>query len=130
MTKANQRPSFEEAGLVSFGGSEEDLHDDSLSLMASEGEDWSGLVIDPAPPSQSSKSDARASTDAEVLHVLPRAVEELGLDWSSPEEPTRSRLDEWFLPGHQQDPHQRSVLFFPEVHDELTKSWKSFRCSR
>lgn len=47
-TKTDQRPSLEAAGLVSFGGSEED-NDDSLSFSASEGQDWSGSTIDPAP---------------------------------------------------------------------------------
>ncbi|KAK2870907.1 hypothetical protein Q8A67_023434 [Cirrhinus molitorella] len=46
-------------------------------------------------------------------------------EWSPPEEPSRSRLDEWFLPGHRQVPRQRSWPFFPEVHDEITKSWRA-----
>ncbi|KAL0204601.1 hypothetical protein M9458_002619, partial [Cirrhinus mrigala] len=47
--------------------------------------------------------------------VLTRAVDELGLEWSPPEESSRSHLDEWFLPGHHQAPCQRASLFFPEV---------------
>ncbi len=35
---------------------------------------------------------------------------------------TRSHLDEWFLPGSHQAPRQRASPFFPEVHDEITKS--------
>ncbi|XP_059360387.1 taste receptor type 1 member 1-like [Carassius carassius] len=48
-------------------------------------------------------------------------------NWSGPppEGPTRSRLDEWYLPGRRQAPRQRSAPFFPEVHDELTKSWRA-----
>lgn len=36
------------------------------------------------------------------------------MEWSAPEEPARSCLDEWFLkPGHhQQAPRQRSASFF------------------
>ncbi len=60
---------------------------------------------------------------------MTKAVNELGLKWSPPEEPSRSRLDEWFLPGRHQAPHQRSS-FFPEVHDELTKSWRATYLSR
>ncbi len=45
--------------------------------------------------------------DAELFRVLSKAVEELGLEWSPPEEPSRSRLDEWFLPGRRQAPQQR-----------------------
>ncbi len=60
-----------------------------------------------------------------MLTPLSKAVEELGLEWSPPEEPSRSRLDEWFLPGRRQAPQQRPSPFFPEVHDELTRSWRS-----
>lgn len=49
-------------------------------------------------------SDFRAGLDAELFCVLSKAVEELGMEWSAPEEPTRSCLDERFL-------------LFPEVHD-------------
>lgn len=47
------------------------------------------------------------SYDSELIRVLTKAINELGLDWSAPEEPTRSHLDEWFLqPGRwQQAPH-------------------------
>ncbi len=68
---------------------------------------------------------AKAGMDAELFRVLSKAVEELGLEWSPPEEPSRSRLDEWFLPGRRQAPQQRPSPFFPEVHDELTRSWRS-----
>ncbi|ROK16092.1 hypothetical protein DPX16_22710 [Anabarilius grahami] len=63
--------------------------------------------------------------DAELFRILSKAVEELDLEWAPPEEPSRSRLDEWFLPGRRQAPRQRSAPFFPEVHEELTKSWRA-----
>ncbi len=56
---------------------------------------------------------------------LSNAVEELGLEWSLPEEPSHSRLDEWFLPERRQAPRQRASSFFPEVHDKITKSWRA-----
>ncbi|KAI2647691.1 Gamma-glutamyl phosphate reductase [Labeo rohita] len=62
-------------------------------------------------------------TDAELFRILSKDVEELDLEWSPPEKPTRGCLDEWFLPGRHQAPHQRASPFFPEVHDEITKSW-------
>lgn len=43
--------------------------------------------------------DARTSVDTELIRVLSKAVEELGLEWSAPEEPSRSHLDKWLLPG-------------------------------
>ncbi len=122
-SQPDQRPSASASDLVSFGGSEEELADDSMSLAASDAEELSGSVTDPALLPSSAPSPAKAGTDAELLRVLSKAVEELGLEWSPPEEPSSSRLDEWFLPGRRQAPHQRSSPFFPEVHDELTRSW-------
>ncbi len=97
---------------------------DSLSLTASDAEEFSGSISDPALLPTSSSRSARPRTDAELVRVLTKAVSELGLEWSPPEEPSHSRLDEWFLPGCQQAPRQCSPPFFPEVHDELTKSWR------
>ncbi len=104
--------------------------DDSLSLAASDAEELSGSVTDPALLPPSSSRSARPRTDDELVRVMSNAVGELGLEWSPPEEPSRSRLDEWFLPGRQQAPRQRSSPFFPEVHDELTKSWRAPYSSR
>ncbi len=56
---------------------------------------------------------------------MAKAVNELGLEWSPPEDPSRSMLNEWFLPGRRQALCQRLSPFFPEVHDELTKSWRA-----
>ncbi len=54
----------------------------------------------------------------------------LGLDWSPPEKPSRSRLDEWFLPRRRQTPRQRASPFFLEDHDEITRSWRAPYSSR
>ncbi len=111
--------------LVSFGGSDDELADDSMSLVASDAEELSGSVTDPAPSGLPAPSAAKAGMDAELFRVLSKAIEELGLEWSPPEEPSHSRLDEWFLPGRRQAPQQRPSPFFPEVHNELTRSWRS-----
>ncbi len=58
-----------------------------------------------------------------LFRVMTKAVNELRLEWSLPEEPSRSRLDEWILPGSHLALSQRSSPFFLKVHDELTKSW-------
>ncbi len=121
----DQRPSASVSDLVSFGGSDDELADDSMSLVASDAEELWGSVTDPAPSGLPAPSAAKAGMDAELFHVLSKAVEELGLEWSPPEEPSRSRLDEWFLPGRRQAPQHRPSPFFPEVHDELTRSWRS-----
>ncbi len=96
-----------------------------MSLVASDAEELWGSVTDPAPSGLPAPSAAKAGMDAELFRVLSKAVEELGLEWSPPEEPSRSCLDEWFLPGRRQAPQHRPSPFFPEVHDELTRSWRS-----
>ncbi len=128
-TQPEQRPSAVASDMISFGGSDDEM-DDSLSLAATDGEELSGSVIDPALLPPSSSRSARPRTDEELVRVMKRAVNELGLEWYPSEEPSRSRLDEWFLPGRQQAPRQRSSPFFPEVHDELTKSWRAPYSSR
>ncbi len=45
----DQRPSASVSDLVSFGGSDDELADDSMSLVASDAEELSGSVTDPCP---------------------------------------------------------------------------------
>ncbi len=90
-----------------------------LSLAASDTEELSGSVTDPALLPSS------ASHNARLIRVMTKGVNELGLKWSPSEEPSRRWLDEWFLLGHHQPVRQRSFPFFPEVHNELTKSWRA-----
>ncbi|ROL50609.1 hypothetical protein DPX16_23879 [Anabarilius grahami] len=124
-SRPEQRPSADASDFVSFGGSDDELPDDSVSLAASEPEHWVGESDDPAPLPLLEPIDHSAGMDAELFRVLSKAVEELDLEWALLEEPSRSRLDEWFLPGRRQAPRQRSASFFPEVHEELAKSWRA-----
>ncbi len=57
--------------------------------------------------------------DEKLIRGLTKAVNELWFEWFSPEEPYRSRLDNWFLPGRHQALCQRSSPYFPEVNDEI-----------
>ncbi|KAL0191955.1 hypothetical protein M9458_010251, partial [Cirrhinus mrigala] len=61
---------------------------------------WGGSDGEPEalPPSQ----PARLKPDAELIHVLYKAVADLGLKWLVPEKPAHGLLDEWFLPGRRQ----------------------------
>lgn len=52
-----------------------------------------------------------------LLRILTKAVEDVGLEWSVPAEPSRSVL-------------QRPAPFFPEVHEELSKTWKPPQSAR
>ncbi len=105
--------------LVSFGAP----LDDRMSIATSEGEsDQSrddGSV--PLPPSGRS---AVPDSDPEMVAMLARAAESVGLEWRPPPCPEPSRLDDWFLGvarAGSQGP--TPVPFFPEVHDELTGTW-------
>ncbi len=69
----DQRPSASVSDLVSFGGSDDELADDSMSLVASDAEELSGSVTDPAPSGLPVPSAAKAGMDAELFRVLPSA---------------------------------------------------------
>ncbi|KAL0170996.1 hypothetical protein M9458_035592, partial [Cirrhinus mrigala] len=52
--------------------------------------------------------------------------QEIGLEWVPPPRPEPSRLNDCFLGNsHDSRPRSSPVPFFPEVHEELTKSWKA-----
>ncbi len=89
-TQHNQRPSAAASDMISFGVSDKEL-DDSLSLAASESEE-NHSVTDPALLPSSASHNARLRADEELIRVMAKAVNELGLEWSPPEEPPRSRL--------------------------------------
>ncbi|XDV18175.1 hypothetical protein PO909_023928 [Leuciscus waleckii] len=127
---ASPRASFSESTVSFLGGQrlaavetmERDvMEDDSCSLLASGREEWLGSIPDPAPSTQ--ESSVRASVDAELLRLLTKAVEDLGLEWTTPQEPVPNRLDGCFLTGHRSTTVSRPALFLPELHDELSRSW-------
>ncbi len=89
-SQPDQHPSASASDLVLFGGSDEEQNDDSMSLAASDAEELSGSVADPALLPSSTPSAAKAGLDAELLRILSKSVEELGLEWSPPEEPSRT----------------------------------------
>ncbi len=65
-----------------------------------------------------------AAPDLELTAMLARAAVSIGLEVNRPPSPELSRLDDWFLgAGHGSQPRSTPVPFFPEVHEELTKSW-------
>ncbi len=106
---------------VSFGAPP----DDQMSIAASEGElslsgDDNSAVLSP------SGVVALSEPDPEMTAMLSRANENVGLLWNPPPRPNPSSLDEWFLGGGRAgSQHPPPVPFFPEVHEELTRSWKA-----
>lgn len=61
-----------------------------MSLAASACGEWANSGDDSAPPPLKETCDVRPSVDLELMRVLTKAVQELGLDWSAQEEPARS----------------------------------------
>ncbi len=124
---ADLRPSSDAQDVVSFGaieGNEEEV--DAISVAASAREEWSNSPLDYTAPHGSDAGD-RHHSDVELLSVLSKAVDELGLEWAPPAEPARSRLDEWYLQSDRgrKDTLRRPGPFFPEVHDEIKKLWNA-----
>ncbi len=78
--------------LVSFGAP----IDDRMSNATSEGEsDQSG--DDGSVPLPPSGRSAVPDSDPEMVAMLARAAESVGLEWRPPPCPEPSRLDDWFL---------------------------------
>ncbi len=99
--------------------------DDQMSIAASEGEPSLSGDDDPAalPPLG---VVVLSEPDPEITTMLSRATENVGLMWNPLPRPDPSRLDEWFLGGGRTCSQRPPLVpFFPEVHEELTRSWKA-----
>ncbi len=68
---------------------------------------------------------ALPESDPELTAMLSRATESIGLHYRPPPSPERSRLDDWFLGAQAKSRQPPPVPFFPEVHEEVTKSWRA-----
>lgn len=63
-------------------------------------------------------------SDPEMIAMLSRAAKSVGLAWNPPTCPEHSRLDDWFLRATRVGSQcPAPVPFFPEVHEEITRSW-------
>ncbi|XP_057179662.1 uncharacterized protein LOC130547610 [Triplophysa rosa] len=69
---------------------------------------------------------AQEEADVEMSAMLSRAAVCIGLECTPVPLPQRSRLDTWFL-GSERDskPRPTPIPFFPEVHEELAKTWNA-----
>ncbi len=72
-TQHDQRPSEAASNMISFGVSDNEL-DDSLSLVASDAEELSGSVTDPALLPSFASCNARLRADEEFIRVMTKAV--------------------------------------------------------
>ncbi len=61
-----------------------------------------------------------------------KAVQELDLAWNPPEEPAKSKLDSWYFRSSrcQVDNENVGSVFFPDVHDQLVKTWPAPQSAR
>ncbi len=107
------------APSISFGAPPEDRMSIAASgygLTSSEDEGSAGL--------HPSGVVATTAPDPELTAMLARAAVSIGLEVNRLPSPEPSRLDDWFLgAGRGSQPRSSPVPFFPEVHEELTKSW-------
>ncbi|KAL0149603.1 hypothetical protein M9458_055130, partial [Cirrhinus mrigala] len=88
-----------------------------------------GLTPDEADGSAVQTPPAAAAlseSEAELAAMLLRAAKSIDLEVPKAPSPERSRLDDWFL-GSRSDvpPRSTPVPFFPEVLEELTKTWRA-----
>ncbi len=104
---------------ISFGAPA----DDGVSVTASGDELGSGEDDSAALPP--SGRVALPESDPELTAMLSRAAESIGLHYRRPPSPERSRLDDWFLGAQAERRQPPPVPFFPEVHEEVTRSWKA-----
>ncbi|RXN34619.1 dynein heavy chain axonemal-like protein [Labeo rohita] len=116
-TKASLHPSYDAWYVVSFGAAEDEVDDDAMSTAASDSGDWSTCQESEASHSE----EPPAPIDEELVKILSEAVQDVGLDWSPPEQPNKNRLDMQY----QVAAPQRPAPFFPEVHEEISLSWRS-----
>ncbi|KAI2647969.1 Tyrosine recombinase slr0733 [Labeo rohita] len=104
---------------ISFGAPQEI----EMSAAASEGE--SDDEADDSAGRYPSAVAAPSETDAELSAMLLRAAKEIGLEVPKTPPAGPSRLDDWFLGGGSPP-----VPFFPEVHEELVRTWRAPHSSR
>ncbi len=115
------RPPSNSEGFVAFGHEE---GDEAMSISASEKDGWAG-----SEPEQLGSSEP-SGLQEELMRVLSKAVQELELTWNPPEEPVRSKLDSWYFRSTRKADARTSVPFFPDVHEQLVKTWSAPQSAR
>lgn len=99
---------------VSFGAPA----DLQISIVTTEGDLESSGDSAALPPSE---RIALPEPDPELATMLSWAAKRVGVECPEP-----SRLDDWFLGAARSgSQHPAPVPFFPEVHEEVIRSWKT-----
>lgn len=76
--------------IISFSAAGDDSFSEDMSLTASK-KDLAKT------PEERSEVERPTAFQDELVRILTRAVSYLGLEWESPDEPVKSKLDSWFL---------------------------------
>ncbi len=121
-SQPDQSPSASVSDLVSFGGSDDELADDSMSLVASDAAELSGSVTDPAPSGFARAQRRQSRMDAELFRVLSKRL--MSWVWSGLHQ--RSPLAAVWMSGFCQgavrpinNDHRRSSLKFTTSSRDL-----------
>ncbi len=116
------RPAPKAYGAISFGCGL--YEDDDLSTAASELEDF---LADTCGSLPSGRQERRSSTSySKLLDVVTRVVDKMGLDWEAnvAQAQSQSNLDDRFLTSRASAQPRNPLPFFPDLHQEVSKSWK------
>ncbi|XP_052429854.1 scavenger receptor cysteine-rich type 1 protein M130-like [Carassius gibelio] len=118
------QPAAGASEIISFGAAGVDDFDKALSLTMSE-KDWA------RSPEERSEVEGHAAFQDELVWILTKAVSGLGLEWESPDEPAKSKLDSWFLySGRRAAAPRKRAPFLPDLHDEIAKAWAAPQSAR
>ncbi len=113
------RPALEAYGAVSFGCGLYD--DDILSTAASESEDLLADTCGSLPPGGQERRSSPSYS--ELLDMVTRVVDKLGLDWEADAAQSQSKLDDRFLTSRAPAQPRKPLPFFPDLHQEVRR-WK------
>lgn len=108
-----------EARAAAVTSAQVEAHDD-VELRLSSSED---LDVESFASEETSVSHYTANEEG-LMDVLSRAVEKLSIEWPADRQDSkiRSKLDDRFLSARPQ-PSRRCLPFFPDLHDEVSKTW-------
>ncbi|ROL46138.1 hypothetical protein DPX16_23804 [Anabarilius grahami] len=124
-TAESLRPAHGASEMVSFGPAGDDDLDEAMSLTASE-RDWADQSTE-----ERSEAEGQVAFQDDLVRILTKAVSDLGLEWDSPDEPTKNKLDSWFLhSGCRAAAPRKRAPFFPDLHDEAARTWAAPHSAR
>ncbi len=75
--------------------------------------------------------EGHAAFQDELVRILTKAMSDLSLEWESTDEPTKSKLDLWFLhSGRRAAVPRKRAPFLPDLHNEVAKAWAAPQLAR